>query len=62
MDKVNRQLHVPVGTGSIDFKPILAKKEKAGVKYLYVEQGNNYVPDVMTCMQKSADYMKRNLL
>jgi sugar phosphate isomerase/epimerase len=62
MDKTNHDLHVPVGDGMIDFSTILKDSSLAGAKYLYVEQGNNYVPDDLSCVGKSARYMKSNLL
>lgn len=62
MDKKNRELHVPVGDGQIDYPQILKDYQLAGVEHLFVEQGNNYLPDAMTCIQRSADYMKNVLL
>ena len=32
----------PVGTGSIDFRRILAEKDRAGMKYYIVEQDRTY--------------------
>lgn len=62
MDRKNRELHVPVGDGVIDYKSILKDVQLAGAQHMFVEQGNNYVPDAMTCMKKSALYMKNTLL
>jgi sugar phosphate isomerase/epimerase len=61
MDKQNRDLHTVVGDGQIDFKPIFKDYKLAGVKHMFVEQGNNYVPDSMSCVQRSASYVKREL-
>jgi sugar phosphate isomerase/epimerase len=61
MDKNNRDLQITTGDGSIDFKPILADAELAGVKHLFVEQGNNYIPDAMQCVERSAQYVKKIL-
>jgi sugar phosphate isomerase/epimerase len=62
MNKQNRELHEVVGDGQIDFKPIFKDTQIAGVKHMFVEQGNNYVPDAMSCVKRSADYMKKSLL
>lgn len=62
MNKQNRELHEVVGDGQIDFKPIFKDAQLSGVKHMFVEQGNNYVPDAMSCVQRSAEYMKRSLL
>lgn len=62
MNKQNRALHEVVGDGQIDFKPIFKDTQIAGVKHMFVEQGNNYVPDAMNCVKRSADYMKKTLL
>ncbi len=62
MDKTNRELHAVVGDGTIDFKSILKDAKLAGVKRVFVEQGNNYVPDVFTNIAKSAAYTKKYLL
>lgn len=62
MDKQNRDLHTVVGDGSIDFAQFFRDAKKAGLKHVFVEQGNNYVPDAMFCIEKSARYMKENFL
>jgi sugar phosphate isomerase/epimerase len=62
MNKQNRELHEVVGDGQIDFKPIFKDTQLSGVKHMFVEQGNNYVPDAMSCVKRSADYMKKSLL
>lgn len=62
MNRKNRDLHEVMGDGSIDFKPILKDVKLAGVKHLFVEQGNNYTPDAMQNVAKSAKYVRENLL
>lgn len=62
MNKKNRDLHEVMGDGSIDFKRILKDVKLAGVKHLFVEQGNNYTPDAMQNVAKSAKYVRENLL
>jgi sugar phosphate isomerase/epimerase len=61
MDKRNRELHTTVGDGQIDFKSIFKDYQIAGVKHMFVEQANNYVPDSMSCVQRSAAYVKKSL-
>jgi hypothetical protein len=50
-----------VGDGTIDFKTILKDHQLAGAKHLFVEQGNNYIPDAMSNVKRSAAYVKNNL-
>jgi sugar phosphate isomerase/epimerase len=61
MDKTDRELHTTVGDGTIDFKTILKDHQLAGAKHLFVEQGNNYIPDAMSNVKRSAAYVKNNL-
>ena len=61
MHKNNRDLHTTVGDGTIDFSSILSDAKLAGVKHIFVEQGNNYVPDDISCVQRSAQYVKKVL-
>jgi sugar phosphate isomerase/epimerase len=61
MDKTDKELHTVLGTGSIDFTPYVADYKLAGVKHIMVEQGNNYVPDVFDCIERSAKFMKQKL-
>ena len=62
IDKVNRELHTVVGEGTVDFKSIFKGEKMAGLKHVFVEQGNNYVPNVFDCITRSAAYTKRELL
>lgn len=62
MDKKDRELHTVLGVGSIDFKPYTADYKLAGVKHIMVEQGNNYMPTVFDCIERSAWYIKQNLI
>ena len=57
MDKMDRNLHTAVGDGSINFRPFFAQASRVGLEYIFVEQGNNYVPNSLTCVEKSARYM-----
>lgn len=62
MDKKDRELHTVMGDGSIDFSPFFADAELAGAKHLFVEQGNNYIPTAMNCVERSAIYVKKTFL
>lgn len=62
MDKTNRELHTIVGDGTINFNDFFVDAKLAGVKHIFVEQGNNYVPDAFHCIEKSAKYIRNNIL
>jgi sugar phosphate isomerase/epimerase len=62
MSKQDRNLHEIMGEGTIDFKSILKDDELAGVEHMFVEQGNNYHPDALQNVGKSALYVKNVLL
>jgi len=61
MSKQDRNLHEIMGEGTIDFKSILKDDELAGVEHMFVEQGNNYHPDAMQNVGRSALYVKNVL-
>lgn len=62
MDKVNRDLHTEMGNGTIDFKSILPDARLAGVKHVFVEQGNNLKADPFESVGQSIAYVKRELI
>ncbi len=41
-----------MGDGDIDFTKLLSYASEAGAKHMYVEQGNNYIPNDMACVEK----------
>jgi sugar phosphate isomerase/epimerase len=49
----------PVGTGSIDFKRILAEKEKSGMEYYLVEQDQTFGLDPMEAIKISHEGLKK---
>ena len=57
-EKTGYQMYTEVGSGNMEWPPILAAAEKAGVRFFVVEQDET-PGDAMVSMQKSADYMKR---
>lgn len=60
-DKTKPELHTTMGDGDIDFTKLLTYASEAGVKHLYVEQGNNYVPNDIACVERSAKYTAKLL-
>lgn len=62
MDKLDKKMNTEVGNGSIDFKKIFSHAKLAGVKHYYVEQENNYKPDIIGSIGKSSSYLKKKLL
>lgn len=60
-DKSNPELHTTMGDGDIDFTKILTYAAAAGVQHMYVEQGNNYVPNDLACVERSAAFTKKLL-
>ena len=57
MDKISRDYEV-MGEGSLDFKTIMPDAKLAGVKHMFVEQGGNFKPDALSCVARSADYVR----
>jgi sugar phosphate isomerase/epimerase len=62
MDKINRALNTEVGSGSIDFKPFFKEAKLSGMKHFFVEQENNYVPNVFDSIKTSCDFISKNLI
>lgn len=61
MSKTNRAENTEVGNGQIDFKSIVAAMSKADVKHFFVEQENNYKPDVYGSIKTSFNNVKQYL-
>jgi len=47
-----------LGEGNLNFEKIIKHLEKAGAKYLLVEQDNCYGEDPFDCLKRSYDYLK----
>lgn len=62
MDKINRALNTEVGSGSIDFKPFFKEAKLSGIKHFFVEQENNYIPNVFDSIKTSCDFISKNLI
>ena len=60
MDKVTRDYEV-MGEGSMDYTTIMPDTKLAGAKHLYIEQGGNFKPDSVSCVERSARYVKNVL-
>jgi sugar phosphate isomerase/epimerase len=54
MSKIDRSLNTEVGNGQIDFKTIVAAASKSGVKHYFVEQENNYNPNIYGSIKTSS--------
>ncbi|POY37298.1 sugar phosphate isomerase/epimerase [Solitalea longa] len=61
MDKQSPKLNTEIGSGSIDFKPIIKAAKANGVVHFYVEQ-ENFKIDAFKSIGQSATYMRQNLL
>lgn len=61
MDRINKKMNTEIGNGSIDFKKIFKVAKLAGVKHYYVEQENNYKPDILSSINTSSDYFRKRL-
>jgi sugar phosphate isomerase/epimerase len=61
MDNTDKQMFTEVGNGIVDFKKILSHADKAGVRYVFVEQ--DICPgDPFDSITKSITYIKKNLV
>jgi len=61
MDNTAAHAFTEVGNGTIDFKKIFANKEKAGMKYFFVEQ-DKCPGSPFDSITRSIDYIKKNLV
>jgi len=59
-DMTARKKDATLGEGIIDFKPILALSQKAGMKYSFVEQDNCVAHKPFECIKISRDYLIKN--
>ncbi len=62
MDKLKPEWNTEIGNGSIDFKSIFANAKLSGMKYFFVEQENNYIPNPFGSVATSCNYVKKNLV
>ena len=61
MDNTPEHAFTEVGNGTINFKKIFARSEKAGLKYFFVEQDKT-PGSPFDSIQKSISYIKKNLV
>jgi len=61
MDKLDKKMNTEIGNGSINFKKIFKCAKVAGVKHYYIEQENNYMPDILSSVTKSSSHLRKNL-
>ena len=52
------QRFAPVGSGNLNFDPILEAAEELGTQYLLVEQDKSYDDDPFDCLKKSYDFLR----
>ena len=52
------KIMMPVGEGNLNWEKIFAAAEKAGVKYMLVEQDDCNGEDPFDCIKRSYDYLK----
>lgn len=48
----------PVGSGNMNFEKIIGASEKAGARYLLVEQDDCYGEDPFSCLKRSYEYLR----
>ena len=60
MDKATPSLNTEIGSGSIDYRKIMAYASTAGLKHPIVEQ-ENFALDAYQSIAQSAAYMRKNL-
>ena len=61
MDKANPDLNTEVGSGSIDYRRLMAYASTAGLQHPIMEQ-ENFTLDAYQSITQSAAYMRKNLL
>ena len=61
MDKAQPDLNTEIGSGSIDYRNIMAYASTAGLKHTIMEQ-ENFAMDAYQSIAQSAAYMRKNLL
>ena len=61
MDKAKPDLNTEIGSGSIDYRKIMAYASTAGLKHAIMEQ-ENFTLDAYQSIAQSAAYMRKNLL
>ncbi|UAY57083.1 sugar phosphate isomerase/epimerase family protein [Arachidicoccus terrestris] len=62
MDKANPEQNTEIGNGSINFGDIFAHSAQSGMKHFFVEQENNYKPDIIGSITASNKYIRETLL
>ena len=61
MDKAKPDLNTEVGSGSIDYRSLMAYASTAGLRHAIMEQ-ENFAQDAYQSIAQSAAYMRKNLL
>ncbi|MBE8723582.1 sugar phosphate isomerase/epimerase family protein [Flavobacterium hungaricum] len=61
-DKVNPALNTEVGNGTIDFKTLFKEAKQSGMLHFFVEQENNFAVNSFESIQKSCNFISKNLI
>ena len=62
MDKANPALNTEIGSGTIDFKPFFEAAIQSGMIHFFVEQENNYVPNLFESIKTSCDFISKKII
>lgn len=62
MDKQNPDNNTEIGNGSIDFVPIFEASKESGMQHFFLEQEDNYKPDIAGSIKTSYDFIVKNLI
>ena len=62
MDKFNQALNTEIGSGSINFKSIFKVVKLSGMKHFFVEQENNYSPNIFDSIKTSYNFVSKDLI
>ena len=62
MDKVNIEDNTEIGNGSINFAEIFSHSKESGLKQIFLEQENNYKPDILGSIKTSYGYINETLM
>ena len=62
MDKTHPEENTEIGNGSINFADIFEHSRDSGMRHFFVEQENNYKPDIIGSIATSNKYIRSTLL
>lgn len=62
MDKAKPDENTEIGNGSINFVDIFEHSKESGMKHFFLEQENNYKPDIIGSIKTSNKYIRETLI